>query len=1053
MCEETQTFSPDDRFLEAVAAFEEARDAGANPTEAEWLQRYPDVADRLRKYFACAKQLREIAGPLPTRCIDSKVPDVPDYVILEPLPPGGMGVVYKALRKSTGQTVALKLIRPDLLAGLEPNRHRKVVERFITEAQVAALLEHDNIVKVYDVGEVEGLPYYSMRYVEGKSLSALIEGGPLPASRAAVYLEQVARAVHHAHQHAIIHRDLKPNNILIDGKTDRPLVADFGLAKLTDGTQELSRTGEIMGAPPYISPEQARNSKDVTTATDVYGLGATLYAVLTGRPPFRDDTPMGTLMKVREEEPTPPRKINKAVPRDVETICLKCLRKSPAGRYASATELADDLRRFREGRPIHGRRVGILERSVKWMRRKPVAGGLIAVMIGLIGLVNGIWLYRAAKEAQWRAEHSAYVSSLPQAADALSKGFRGKAEEILHNCPLEFRHLEWNLLKRACQPDLTLRDHQHLIMGVVSDLADGELMATATRDGTIRLLDSKTGAERRVVEEGHDGINNLASGNQGRYLAAVWEDGTVRAWDVTGKEHKLVFDESSVGAKTVALARDRPILAAAGGSTVTVWELPSKKQLHALDYPADIYALGLSPDGEGLAAGGWNKDCPLKVWNLRTGKEANHFDIKLLAKDYTVYSLAWGEKLLIAATNNQASYWDTKTGKLKGSLPYYESRARSLAFDPGGGHLAAGFVSGRLRIYDLYEDRKVVFSRGRRGGASVTGLCFDPTSSQIVYASGPEVCVDRWKNRFGVRTEQGRRAAFSPDGTYLVIARDRTVHLLDCQSLQLARKPFSAHDSPIMSMSFHPKDSARLATAAVDGTVRLWDLNDLTNPIPPLACESRVLDLAYSPDGGLLACATESGNVLVWNAITGKLLFAPLKHSTPVRGVSFSPDGKYLATASRDQQVTLWDMTTGKSNGGRSGHLLGVNAVAFGPPGPDCWLASASDDGVKLWKIVESEPRRSWDQNFEHETKVFHVAFSPDGKRVLTVGQDGHVRFWETSTGQELVSLPQGEPNKRAAASQVIMNPRRSQMAVVFDDATIEIWDGTGEWEMAAKNR
>jgi WD40 repeat protein len=302
-----------------------------------------------------------------------------------------------------------------------------------------------------------------------------------------------------------------------------------------------------------------------------------------------------------------------------------------------------------------------------------------------------------------------------------------------------------------------------------------------------------------------------------------------------------------------------------------------------------------------------------------------------------------------------------------------------------------------------------------------------------------------------VRTEQGRRAAFSPDGTCLAIARDREVHVLDCESLRPALKPFTAHDSPITSMVFHPKDSARLATAAADGTVTIWDLNDLANPVPRLRlpCDSPVHDLAYSPDGRLLACATKSdpGKVLVWNAITGKLLFAPLERSTRVRGVSFSPDGKYLATGSRDEQVTLWDMTTGKSKGGRSGHQLGVNAVAFGCAGPDCWLASASDDGVKLWRIVESEPRRTWDRNLEHERKVYHVAFSPDGKRVLTVGQDGHVRFWETATGQLLVTLPRSEPEKRSAASQVIMNPRRSQMAVVFDDETIEVWDG--EWETA----
>lgn len=381
MNDNTRTYAnpSDDRLNEAIAAFEEARDSGSTPNPLDWLTRFPDVADRLREYFVNAQNLRGLTRP-PSD--NSPLPPngaFADYDILELISSGGMGVVYKARRKSTQQIVALKLIRPDLLQGLSPEHRRKILERFVTEAQVAALLEHDNIVKVYDVGENSGHPYYSMRYVEGKSLSGLIQEGQMPPKQAAAYIEQVARAVHLAHQHGIIHRDLKPNNILVDAQSDRPLVADFGLAKLTDRNQDLTQTRDIMGAPPYMSPEQAQNSALVTTATDVYGLGATLYALLTGQPPFQGDTPVATLKKVLEDEPTPPRKLNPAVPRDLETICLKCLEKDPSKRYASAMKLVDDLESWREGRPIAARPLGNVERVTKWVQRRPVVAGLMAL--------------------------------------------------------------------------------------------------------------------------------------------------------------------------------------------------------------------------------------------------------------------------------------------------------------------------------------------------------------------------------------------------------------------------------------------------------------------------------------------------------------------------------------------------------------------------------------------------------------------------------------------------------------------------------------------------
>src|SRR5262245_24063394 len=353
----TVPYDPDDRLHEAIASFEQAVDAKLNPDPEEWLARYPDVAERLREHFAATGLLKRLAEPPPEA--PAPPPAVKGYRILGPLGQGGMGLVYRAVQEGPDRVVALKVIRPDRLDGLAPEQRREALQRFQTEARAAAKLGHENIVPVFEVGEVGGRPFYSMHHVEGASLEDLLAKGPLEPRRAAAYLEQVARAVHEAHRHGILHRDLKPSNLLVEAATDRVFVADFGLAKLVEEGREGTRTGAVMGTLPYMSPEQAQDSARVTVASDVYSLGATLYALLTGHPPFPGkEHPAVMLRRVIEEEPVPPRRLRPDLPRDLETICLKCLHKDPNKRYASADELAGRLRLFLEGQPIRseGRR-------------------------------------------------------------------------------------------------------------------------------------------------------------------------------------------------------------------------------------------------------------------------------------------------------------------------------------------------------------------------------------------------------------------------------------------------------------------------------------------------------------------------------------------------------------------------------------------------------------------------------------------------------------------------------------------------------------------------
>ncbi len=291
-----------------------------------------------------------------------------DYEILGEVARGGMGVVYRARQKGLDRIVALKMILPGRLANPED------LHRFRTEAEATARLQHPNIVTVYDVGEVDGQHFYSMDFIDGPSLSKKLAHGPLPGRAAARYVRTIARAMHHAHCHGILHRDLKPSNILLDCR-DEPHITDFGLAKKIGGDSSQTRTGAVMGTPSYMAPEQASGKiKDLGPACDVYGLGAILYELLTGRPPFRSDTPMDTLRHVLERDPAPPRLLNPKVDRDLETICLKCLEKDPKARYASAEALAEDLDHYLKGESISARSFSVMDRLARTLDRSQYSG-------------------------------------------------------------------------------------------------------------------------------------------------------------------------------------------------------------------------------------------------------------------------------------------------------------------------------------------------------------------------------------------------------------------------------------------------------------------------------------------------------------------------------------------------------------------------------------------------------------------------------------------------------------------------------------------------------
>jgi WD40 repeat protein len=1013
-------------------------------------------------------------------------PAVPGYEILGELGRGAMGVVYRARHQRLKRVVALKMV----LGG--PHAGPAYLARFRTEAEAAARLHHPNIVQIYENGEHGGLPFLALELVDGGTLHARLGGTPQDPREAAGLVEALARAMHTAHRADVVHRDLKPANVLLapgdslhgvplGGSAGavyyQPKVSDFGLAKQLDDPSGQTGTDAILGTPGYMAPEQAAgNAEAVGPAADTYALGAILYECLTGRPPFKGATVLDTLEQVRTQEPVPPRALQPKVPRDLETICLNCLRKEPHQRYARAEDLAADLRCFHEGKPIRARPVGSLERAAKWARRRPAAAALLLVGgLALLALGGGgaaayysTWLRDTnarlnetntslqaaldeagrqrkqavqakgdAEDARREKEGLLYLMSIERAHAAWRENEVRRADDILTGCSPELcGNWEWRYVHWLCHSDLrTLKGHAGLVQGVAWS-PDGSRLASASFDRTVKVWDAQTGQESLTLRGQTRPVYDVAWSPDGSRLASAAEDNTVRVWDARTGQEILVFRGHKELVDGVAWSPDGSRLAsAAGDRTVKVWDAKTGQEgLTLTGHTAGVFVVAFSPDGSRLASASF--DQTVKIWDASTGQGT----LTLRGHTSLVHGVAWspdGSRLASASSDQTVKIWDTGTGQEVRTLTGHTDQAYGVAFSPDGSRLASTSHDNSVRVWDVRSGQEILTLKGHT--SSVLGVAWSPDGSRLASASEDKT-VKIWDPRtrqemLSLREHNGAvdGVTFSPDGSRLASAsQDKTVKIWDTQTGQEGLT-LRGHTSEVWGVAWSP-DGSRLASASLDHAVKIWDARTGREALTLGGHKSPVYRVAFSRDGSRLASASADQTVKVWDTGTGQEALTLTGHTAHVNGVAWSPDGTRLASASDDQTVRVWDAGTGQEIRALKGHNGLVCGVAWSPDGSR--LASAGDDGmVRIWDPTTGQETLTLRG---HTAIVRDVAFSPDGSRLASASADQTVKVWDVKSGQEALTLR----GRTHVVSCVAWSPDGSRLAGAWGDATVMLWPG-----------
>lgn len=955
-----------------------------------------------------------------------------DYRLLREIGRGGMGIIYEAVHEPLGRHVALKILPP------QATLDSRYVRRFEREAKAAARLHHTNIVPVFGVGACEGVQFYLMQYIRGRSLDRVVrDSGPRPPEEVARIGRQAADALAYAHSQNVLHRDIKPSNLLVD-EQGTVWVTDFGLAKL-EGEEALTVSGDMMGTLRYLPPERLDGPGDARS--DVHALGLTLYELLTGRPAFGAADNAALIKQIQQGEATPPRRLRPSVPVDLETIILKAMAREPGSRYSTAAALADDLRRYQADESIMARPPSVAERCSRFARRnKAVVLGLSAVMASLaLGLViAAVFAVGEARQrsladaARREADRGNYLARVSLAARALDDLGSGEVARQLDAAPLEWRDWEWFYLRARVDESLAFASVPTQVNDWVlgAFYPPGERLVTC-QGRQVWLVDARTGVRLRRLPDA-DRVFAAQTG-RGSLLFLDHDDGPLTLVDEYGRPQRTFFEPGKRMTYGLAASAD-------GRRLAVTWTRKDQEKAHPLvfdltaseqkpkvvrgasgpgllTFSADGKILGISSDGS-------------RVIDLETDQE------RWFGEGHKVFIFAFspdGRRIAASATGGaDLRQIDLATGHVVGVYRGHKGDVACAAYSPDGRWLASGGRDRTVRLWSLERDESLVL-HGHADDVRQVAFTADGTQLATLGELGEARLWDvRGPGVLRAHTSYVYTVAFSPDGRWLASGGwDKCVRLWDAAT----RAPLAAlteHDLFISALAVHP-DGTRLVSLCQDYSLRVWDTGGerrgrvfargpWVNPILPY-------QIQFSPDGRRLAVG-DNERVRLWDAATLQELESLPVPIPNVRQVVFSPDGRRLAVGGT-QEVVILDAATGRQELAFR-HEHEITTVAFSPDGRRLLTADRQGE-ARLWDTASGEVLATLRG---HVGEVFAAAFHPSGERLATAGRDRAIRLWDVARGEEVLKLT----GHTDYVFGLAWSPDGATLASASGDQTVRLW-------------
>lgn len=1136
IADESSNQSQADEFCLIVEQVTERLEQGVEVDCEDLIRACPHHAPRLKRILPTIRQMVELGsdhdkllGTTPS--VASRANELPggrklgDFQILEEIGRGGMGVVYKAEQLSMGRLVALKIL--PLAAMVDA----KGLTRFKNEVRAAGTLEHPHIVQVYAVGEQRGVHYFAMQLIQGQSLARVIEqlrharsesgsysnsaavqdsserevlSESVAEEQAAVLtlanradetqpyqktanLEfyrsvaelgaQAADALHHAHEHGIVHRDVKPSNLLVDGAGGLWLT-DFGLARI-EADAQLTVSRDWAGTLRYAAPEQALGHKSlVDHRVDIYSLGATLYEMLSLRPAREGDTQAQLLQACATSQPDSLCTVDSRIPPDLATIVAKSLESVPSDRYATAADMAEDLRHFLRHEPITATAPNILDRCDKWIRRNSLLaaslGGLLVIAVLCLGvsslLVSGALNQSRSAQLQTTrerntAQYHLYVSNMRLAKAEWENGNLDVVQQLLDahlpaDGKTDLRGWEWYYLQRLCHRDLaTFHGHKSGV-GTVAWSPDGRKLLSASVDCSLRIWDAAN-QQNSVALLGHTAlISSAAWSPDGRSIASTSWDRTVRVWSVETGETRLEFTAGSDEMREITWSPDGSRLATCGDDGyVRVWDAQTGEQLLELSGHDDVvWSVDWSADGSRIASSGNFAKRDIRIWNASTGEKIAEIPA---AHNQAVVCVRWSPDnkwLASVSLDQRLKVWDVASGNA-----LWQSDAQcnvwSISWSSDGQELSTGGVDGAIRIWDVQNGDQVRTLRGHTAG--VYSVDWNPDGKLLASGSGDHT-VKVWDpHQEQTSTSIVGRGCndWSPDGQYLVGGSrkdsegdEHCIDVVDPATLSRVQrfKTGLPSDARLGPVRWSP-DGSRIAYFALHGND--FAINVLGYPGMVHLMKLPVFEkspqwgraVAWSQDGhffaaGVVPTGGKEPVVVVWNMVTGKEV-ARLGHDGPaVESVAWNRDGTLLATASWDQLVRIWDTTTWREvvqldraptfKGIRHG---GDHMIVWNHDGTSL-VAGTVGGQVIVW---DTSTWREFLSFIAHAGPVRAISLSPDDSRIATGGDDRSLKIWDAATGAQLLTLSSTE-----GFGDINWSPDGARL-LTRDGGGIRVWDAS----------